>query len=171
MTTRSTAWLIPVALGCLVAGGATAQNAVGQVTSVVGKVLADRPGAENRALACGDTVYAGDTVTTGLGSSAGIVMDDVLARVDGASAVKFDLTPDGTPYCWGDLSDGSVPNDPTAVSLPVVVEGITLQLVSSGANQVLPMSTTSTTRPSQSSSRLLGSPSRNSSSSPVFLGR
>jgi hypothetical protein len=97
MTTRSTAWLIPVTLGCLVAGGATAQNAVGQVASVVGKVRAAGPGGADRVLACGDTVYAGDTVSTGLGSSAGIVMNDVLARVDGASAVKFGLTPDGTP--------------------------------------------------------------------------
>ena len=57
MTTRSTAWLVPLALACF-AGPSAAQNAVGQVTSVVGQVKSSGPGG-TRTLACGDTVYAG----------------------------------------------------------------------------------------------------------------
>lgn len=94
---RSTTLLIPMALGLLAAGPVAAQTAVGQITSLVGKARASGPGGTNRTLACGDTIYAGDTVTTGIGSSAGILMSDVLARVNGASALAVNLTPDGTP--------------------------------------------------------------------------
>jgi hypothetical protein len=76
---------------------AAAQSSVGQVTSLVGDVRASGPGGADRALACGDTVYAGDTVSTAPGASAGILMDDVLARVDGGSSLTVGHTPEGTP--------------------------------------------------------------------------
>lgn len=77
--------------------GASAQSPVGQVTSVVGDVRASGPGGADRALACGDTVYAGDTVSTAPSASAGILMDDVLARVDGSSSLTVGQTGSGTP--------------------------------------------------------------------------
>ena len=94
---RSTTLLIPLALGLLATADAAAQTAVGQITSLVGNARANGPGGADRALACGDTIFAGDTVSTGIGASAGILMDDVLARVGSASALAVSQTPDGTP--------------------------------------------------------------------------
>ena len=95
---RSKTSLLTFGLGLALAAplAAGAQTAVGQVTSLQGDVRASGPGG-SRALACGDTVYAGDTVTTASGASSGILMDDVLARVDGASALTVGHTGAGTP--------------------------------------------------------------------------
>ncbi len=130
MTTRSTAWLIPVALGLITAGTATAEDAIGQVTSLVGAARASGPGGD-RALACGDTVYVGDTVTTGLASGAGIMMGDVLARIDATSALEIGRTDAGTPdttLAQGrvrviDARDGGAPGRLTARTTEVQVAG------------------------------------------------
>lgn len=95
LRTPSSLLLLVLALAPPVAAGA--QSAVGQVTSVVGDVRASGPGGAGRALACGDTVYAGDTISTAPGASAGILMDDVLARVDGGSSLSVGHTDSGTP--------------------------------------------------------------------------
>lgn len=102
MTLRDTArrislTLCPTLLLALAAAApSAAQDAVGQVTSLVGAARASGPGGE-RALACGDPVYAGDTVTTEEASSAGILMGEVLARVDATSALAFGRTGEGAP--------------------------------------------------------------------------
>ena len=96
MTARRTAALLPWLL-LLAATAAGGEEAVGHVTSLVGDVRASGPGGGGRVLACGDPVFAGDTVTTGNGSSAGILMDDVLARVDAGSALTVGRTGAGTP--------------------------------------------------------------------------
>jgi hypothetical protein len=89
------ALLVPLLLLAPVAAGA--DEPVGHVTSLVGDVRASGPGGDGRALACGDPVFAGDTVTTGSGASAGILMDEVLARVDAESALTVGRTGAGTP--------------------------------------------------------------------------
>ena len=130
MTTRSTAWLIPLALGLITAGTATAQDAIGQVTSLVGTARANGPSGD-RALVCGDTVYAGDTVTTGLASGAGILMGDVLAKIDAASALEIGRTDAGAPdttLARGrvrvvDARDGGAPGRLTARTTEVQVAG------------------------------------------------
>lgn len=96
MTTRTTAWLIPLALGLITAGTANALDPIGEVTSLIGTARASGPGGD-RGLACGDTVYAGDTVTTGLASGAGILMGDVFARIDATSTLEIGRTDAGTP--------------------------------------------------------------------------
>jgi hypothetical protein len=90
---RSLLLALPFAL----AAPAWADDPVGHVTSLVGDVRASGPGGADRALACGDPVFAGDTVTTGSGSSAGILMDDVLARVDAESALTVSRTAAAAP--------------------------------------------------------------------------
>lgn len=94
---RTTSSLLTLALALSMPLSAAAQSAVGEVTSLVGDVRASGPGGASRALACGDPVFAGETVTTGSGASAGILMSDVLARVDGTSSVKVGRTAEGTP--------------------------------------------------------------------------
>jgi hypothetical protein len=96
MTARRTAVLLALLL-VAAAPSARAEDPVGHVTSLVGDVSATGPGGAGRALACGDPVFAGDTVTTGDGASAGILMDDVLARVDAESALTVGRTAAGTP--------------------------------------------------------------------------
>jgi hypothetical protein len=96
MLARRIAALLPL-LPLLAASAATAEEPVGHVTSLVGDVRASGPGGAGRVLACGDPVFAGDTVTTGDGASAGILMDDVLARVDAGSALTVGRTGAGTP--------------------------------------------------------------------------
>jgi len=96
MTLRTTAWLIPLAIALVNADAAHAQAPIGRVTSLTGSVRAVGPGGA-RPLACGDRVYAGDKVSTGLQSSAGILLGDVLARVDAASELRVGQTAEGAP--------------------------------------------------------------------------
>jgi hypothetical protein len=82
-------------------------------------------------LACGDTVYVGDTVTTGLASGAGILMGDVLARIDATSALEIGRTDAGTPdttLSRGrvrviDARDGGAPARLTAGTTAVQIAG------------------------------------------------
>ena len=130
MTTRRIAWFIPLALGLITAGTATAEDPIGQVTSLVGAARASGPGGD-RALACGDTVYVGDTVTTGLASSAGILMGDVLARIEAASALEIGRTNEGTPDATLsrgrvrviDARDGGAPARLSARTIGVEIAG------------------------------------------------
>lgn len=105
MKPKGTLWLAPLAL-VLLAGQATAKDALGQVTSLQGDVHASGPGGTSRALACGDPIYAGDTVTTGSGASVGILMDDLLARIQGSSELRLGRTGEGAPDA--ELTQGRV---------------------------------------------------------------
>jgi hypothetical protein len=93
-------WSCGLLLGALalplVAGADGA--AVGQVTSIAGQASAQREGGASRPLACGDPVYAGESVVTGPGSSAGLLLGaDLLAQVGEASSLRLGTTPAGTP--------------------------------------------------------------------------
>ena len=89
--------LLLLTLALVMPLAAAAQSTVGQVSSVSGDVRATGPDGTSRALACGDSVFAGETIATGAGSRAGIVMDDVLARLDAGSTLEVGHTAAGTP--------------------------------------------------------------------------
>ncbi|MGH0031430.1 MAG: hypothetical protein ACQGVC_16665 [Myxococcota bacterium] len=89
-------WMLALALALAAPLPALAQGAVGQVTSLSGDVQASGPGG-TRSLACGDDVFAGDTITTGSAGSAGILMNDVLAALDGGSSLTVGRTEAGSP--------------------------------------------------------------------------
>ena len=80
-----------------VAGAAQAADQVGTVSSVAGEATAQQPGAEPRALACGDPVYVGDTLRTGPGSRVGVQLDDVATHLDASSRVVLGRTPESMP--------------------------------------------------------------------------
>jgi hypothetical protein len=64
----------------------------------LGQVSAVREGEAPRALACGDPVFAGESVVTGPGSSAGLLLgEDLLAQVGEDSSLRLGTTPQGTP--------------------------------------------------------------------------
>jgi hypothetical protein len=79
------------------AGAALASDEVGRVTAVAGQATAQQPGAEPRALACGDPVLAGDTLRTGHDSHVGLQMDDVATHLDANSQLVVGRTPQNTP--------------------------------------------------------------------------
>ena len=64
------------------AGAALAADELGRVSAVAGEATAQQPGAEPRALACGDPVFAGDTLRTGSDSRVGVQLDDVATHLD-----------------------------------------------------------------------------------------
>ena len=73
-------------------------GALGHVTSLAGQASAQREGAAPRPLSCGDPVFAGESVVTAPGSSAGLLLgDDLLAQVGEGSSVRLGTTPQGTP--------------------------------------------------------------------------
>jgi hypothetical protein len=71
-------------------------DAVGRVAALSGKVVAQRPGQEPRPLGCRDSVYQGEWVVTSEGSSAGILLGEVLAQVGERSSLRVGLTPSET---------------------------------------------------------------------------
>ena len=79
------------------AGAANAADQLGTVSSVAGDATAQQPGAEPRALACGDPVYVGDTLRTGADSRVGVQLDDVATHLDANSEVVLGRTPEAMP--------------------------------------------------------------------------
>jgi hypothetical protein len=65
---------------------------VGHVASLSGSATAQLPGASARSIACGDTICAGDSVTTGAASSAGLLVGDVLTQLDADSTARIGVT-------------------------------------------------------------------------------
>jgi hypothetical protein len=87
-----------VLIGSLsLAGSALAADEIGRVSAVGGDATAQQPGAELRPLACGDPVFAGDTLRTGAGSSVGVQLDDVATHLDANTQVEIGRTPENTP--------------------------------------------------------------------------
>jgi hypothetical protein len=85
-------------IGSLVApGSALAADEIGRVGAVTGETTAQQPGAEPRALACGDPVFVGDTLRTGPGSHLGVLLDDVSAQLDANTQVEIGRTAENTP--------------------------------------------------------------------------
>jgi len=86
-------------LGALALGAANAASAadeVGRVTAVAGEATAQQPGAEPRALACGDPVFAGDTLRTGRDSHIGLQQGDIATHLDASSQLVVGTTPQNT---------------------------------------------------------------------------
>jgi hypothetical protein len=67
---------------------------VGHVASLTGSATAQSPGAAPRGVACGDAICAGDSVTTGSASSAGLLVGDVLTQLDADSTARIGTTPE-----------------------------------------------------------------------------
>jgi hypothetical protein len=100
MSARRGSWFCGVALGALLIPGAVAadETPVGEVTALSGQVSAVREGGTPRPLACGDSVYEGESVVTSPGSGAGLLLgDDLLATVGEASSLRLGRTSAGTP--------------------------------------------------------------------------
>ena len=70
-------------------------NPVGQVMTLTGGATAVDGSGCSRILACGSSLYAGETVTTGGTSSAGFLVGDVLSQVGADSRVTIGATPSG----------------------------------------------------------------------------
>ncbi len=79
------------------AGPALAADELGRVSAVGGEATAQQPGAEPRALACGDPVFAGDTLRTGSDSHVGVQLDDVATHLDANTQVEIGRTAENTP--------------------------------------------------------------------------
>jgi hypothetical protein len=74
-----------------VGGGA---EPVGHVTTLLGDVVAERPGEPPRPLHCRDTVYQGERVVTANDSRVGVLLGDVLARLGEGSRLRVGRTAD-----------------------------------------------------------------------------
>jgi hypothetical protein len=72
-----------------------ADEALGRLTSATGPVTATDPSGAQRSLSCGDSVFAGETISTSPGGSAAVLANDVLTQVAGSSAVRMARTDDG----------------------------------------------------------------------------
>jgi hypothetical protein len=70
-------------------------NPVGQVMTLTGGATAVDGNGCSRILACGSSLYGGETLTTGGTSSAGFLVGDVLSQVGADSKVKIGTTPSG----------------------------------------------------------------------------
>jgi hypothetical protein len=79
------------------AGAALAADELGRVSAVTGEATAQQPGAEPRALACGDPVFAGDTLRTSSNSTVGVQLDDVATHLDANTQVVIGRTAESTP--------------------------------------------------------------------------
>ena len=100
-------------LGCLalvlVFAAANAQAAdepIAEVASVAGQVDAIDASGQVRALEVGDPIYAGESVRTGAGASAGLWHDEALAQLAEKSRARVDLNPEGEPRVT--LEEGAV---------------------------------------------------------------
>ena len=100
MRTGQKSWTCGFLLGALALplSAAAADGALGQVTSISGTANAVREGGTPRPLSCGDPVYSGESVVTGPGSSAGLLLGpDLLAQVGEGTTLGLGTTPAGTP--------------------------------------------------------------------------
>jgi hypothetical protein len=79
------------------ADSALAADELGRVSAVTGEATAQQPGAEPRALACGDPVFAGDTLRTGPDSHVGVQQGDVATHLDANTQVVIGRTAENTP--------------------------------------------------------------------------
>jgi hypothetical protein len=70
---------------------------VGHVATLLGDVVAERPGEPPRKLHCRDTVYEGERLVTTDGSRVGVLMGDLLARLGEGSALRVGRTADAAP--------------------------------------------------------------------------
>jgi len=85
-------------IGLLAAAGAGAEGDVlGRVSSVAGEATAQRPGEAPRPLACGDPVYADDTLQTSAGGRVGVLLEDVAAHLAPATRVTLGRTDASQP--------------------------------------------------------------------------
>ena len=73
-------------------GGAA--QPVGHVATLLGRVVAERPGEPPRPLHCRDTVYQGERLVTADDSRVGVLLGDVLARLGEGSALRVGRTAD-----------------------------------------------------------------------------
>jgi hypothetical protein len=69
----------------------------GRVTAVDGTATARQPGAEARALRCGDPIYDGDELRTEKGARLGLLVGDVLTHMPERSQLTLHRTADDTP--------------------------------------------------------------------------
>ena len=91
--------LLALALGAAPLVGAAdemggAAEPVGHVTTLLGDVVAERPGEPPRPLHCRDTVYQGERLVTANDSRVGVLVGDVLARLGEGSALRVGRTAD-----------------------------------------------------------------------------
>ena len=86
--------LLVLALG-LSAGAA--DDTLGYVSSLAGEATAQRAGEDVRALACGDPIYADDTLRTGADSRVGVMLEDVAAHLSASTQVALGRTELATP--------------------------------------------------------------------------
>jgi len=89
-------WLAAAA-ALLLAGAAGAADELGRVSSVGGEATAQRPGEVPRDLACGDPVYADDTLRTGADSRLGVMLEDVMTHLDADTEVSLGRTDQAQP--------------------------------------------------------------------------
>jgi hypothetical protein len=97
MTARSAFGITLFALGLMSPVSAMAGDAVGEVTSATGSVVATAPDGTERTLSCGDSIFDGDTLSTGADSNVGVLSGDFLTQVPDSSAVRFGQTGEGAP--------------------------------------------------------------------------
>ena len=97
MTARNALGITLLALGLGWPVGAIAGDAVGRVTSASGEVVAIAPDGTQRALACGDSIFDGDTLATGAASNVGVLSGDYLTQLPDSSKVVFGQTEAGAP--------------------------------------------------------------------------
>ena len=74
-----------------------ADETLGYVSSLAGEATAQRAGEEPRALACGDPVYADDTLRTAADSRVGVMLEDVAAHLSASTQVALGRTEIETP--------------------------------------------------------------------------
>jgi hypothetical protein len=92
----STLWCA-LAVSLVLGSAALAADELGRVTAVTGEATAQQPGAEPRALHCGDPVFPGDTLRTGSDSHVGVQLDDVATHLDPNTQVEIGRTEVNTP--------------------------------------------------------------------------
>jgi hypothetical protein len=97
MTLRHSIGTALLAAGLVLPAAALAGEAVGQVTSTAGDVVAIAPDGSQRTLACGDPIYHGDTLATGANSNVGVLSGDYLTQLPDSTRVLFAQTDDGAP--------------------------------------------------------------------------
>jgi len=85
------------ALCALALPAAAEDEGLGYVSSLAGEATAQRAGEEPRALACGDPVFADDTLRTAADSRVGVMLDDVAAHLSEKTQVALGRTDVATP--------------------------------------------------------------------------
>lgn len=112
-------------LGLVAASSATASDEnqaagtpIAEVASVQGEVEAVSPNGQVRLVQIGDPIYAGDSVRTGAGSTAGLWHDEALAQLPEKSKARVDRNADGQTRVT--LEEGAVRVvDPRKAGAPI----------------------------------------------------